>query len=171
MKKVYQTIHTDLENDITGNCLQACIASLYELPLEEVPYFVRMDLYKPFMFERLSSLVIQKEGPPPKNGKYYIVGYKVANLDLKIGHAVIWRNGRIAHDPKRPRMRLSRIERHYPIMEKSVIEAVRDGLKTAPYVPSPKVAALIQQTAEDDQRRFEDFLNAGLSLDDDARSC
>ncbi len=35
-----QTIFTDHEKGLYGNCLQACIANLLELPLSEVPHFV-----------------------------------------------------------------------------------------------------------------------------------
>ncbi len=39
MKKVYQTI----VDPIKGNCMQAAIASLFELDLEEVPNFIELE--------------------------------------------------------------------------------------------------------------------------------
>ena len=34
-----QTIFTDVQNDIKGNCFTACLASLLDIPIEQVPYF------------------------------------------------------------------------------------------------------------------------------------
>lgn len=48
---------------------------------------------------------------PPKDGGYYIVSYEVGiryTQGQKICHCVIWRNGRVVHDPKRPRIKLVR---------------------------------------------------------------
>jgi len=42
MKRVFQT---DWSNT-TGNCLQACVASLCELPLEDIPQFITFENWK-----------------------------------------------------------------------------------------------------------------------------
>lgn len=42
MKQVYQTIFTDEKNGIAGNCLQAAIACILELDINEVPHFVQI---------------------------------------------------------------------------------------------------------------------------------
>jgi hypothetical protein len=43
MKPVYQTLtEIDPENGKFGNCFQACIASMLELPLEDVPHFAQL---------------------------------------------------------------------------------------------------------------------------------
>lgn len=116
MKKVYQTIFTDIEKGIVGNCLQACVASLFEVSLEDVPYFNNMYYYKDFLSKKFRASVDQIRGTPDHDGKHYIAGYKVAKFEGEISHAVIWRNGRIVHDPRRQRVRLYRIMQHYQIL-------------------------------------------------------
>ncbi len=121
MKRVYQTIHTDIETGTIGNCLQACLASLLEVPLESLPFFYRMDLYKPHLKEKHNLSVYRIEGYPPRDGNYYIVGYDVKGIK-EIGHCVIWRNGRIVHDPKRNRKhRLLKAHSYYPLISRDVI--------------------------------------------------
>jgi hypothetical protein len=43
MKPVYQDIFPIPGNDLRGNCFQAAVASILELPLEEVPHFCQHD--------------------------------------------------------------------------------------------------------------------------------
>ena len=43
MKRVDQTIFTGDKEGRFGNCFQACVASILELPLEEVPHFCAED--------------------------------------------------------------------------------------------------------------------------------
>lgn len=122
MKKVYQTVHTDLETGIIGNCIQACLASLLEVPLDSLPFFCRMDLYKSHLREKHALHVLRFKGYPPRDGKHYIVGYDVKGVK-EIGHCVIWRNGRIVHDPKRPKThRLTKPHDYYQFVAASKVE-------------------------------------------------
>jgi hypothetical protein len=41
LKPVDQIIFPDLPNGIRGDCFRACVASIFELPSEEVPHFVQ----------------------------------------------------------------------------------------------------------------------------------
>lgn len=86
-----------------GNCLQACVASLFELPLEAVPHFM---LFKDKWWEAL-YLFIQSinyellgfvDGEPPHNGQYYIVSIDFGE-QYDFGHSVIFKDGKITHDP------------------------------------------------------------------------
>lgn len=43
IKGVDQTIFTGNKDDIPGNCLQAAVATLFGLPLEEVPHFLQTE--------------------------------------------------------------------------------------------------------------------------------
>ncbi len=41
MTPIDQNIYSDKEKGIAGNCLQACIASMLDLPLDSVPHFMQ----------------------------------------------------------------------------------------------------------------------------------
>lgn len=115
--RVFQTIHTDLSQGIIGNCRQACIASLTRLPLDEIPRDRRdCEDYLEVHGFRIESF----DGVPPCDGNYYIASYYVAKAHDTIPiifHCVIWKNGRIVHDPKHPRVRLWKMHHHYKITQ------------------------------------------------------
>lgn len=97
MKPVKQTIIGD-----NGNCLQACVASLFELELEEVPHFISYGddwwfVYKDFLAERNITVTYSFNFVPV--GSYYIASVKSPRF--KDGtHAVICGpDGTIIHDP------------------------------------------------------------------------
>lgn len=105
MQKVYQTKF----GKSGGNCFQACVASLFELELNEVPDFCNNDkehwmedVIRWLNKRGLSAVLIDTktiEGDFwPKNYKdtYLLVGGK--NQD-GVDHEVIYYNGDIAHDP------------------------------------------------------------------------
>lgn len=56
MTPVFQTIFSDAKDVNKGNCMQAAIASLFDLPLEDVPSFIKFDSYyqplKDFLLKR-----------------------------------------------------------------------------------------------------------------------
>lgn len=101
MKTTYQTKFGSVE----GNCLAACIASLLEIGIDDVPdlspqpndpihwirkfrdfmkqYGVIAEIYSPDFFR------------PPRGVYYLIWGTSPRGLP----HSVIGRNGQIAHDP------------------------------------------------------------------------
>lgn len=105
MKPVFQDIfHSeDNEEGHKGNCLQACIASLLELPLSGVPHFVEHEGGD--WFEEMNKWLVAREGlyavnldestfhPPP--------GYAILNglSERGVMHSVIIRNGKLVHDP------------------------------------------------------------------------
>lgn len=99
MKPVYQTKFGDKE----GNCFAACLASLLEIPLEDVPDFyaqhrsgwyiafnawLRQFGLMPVMFNDLAEYF-------PLDA-YYLVG---GESERGIPHSCIARNGVIVHDP------------------------------------------------------------------------
>jgi len=105
MKKVYQTKFGARE----GNCLQACIASILELTLEEVPDFCSEfegeKYYEQFVKwlnkKGLSALPVNVEDDlnrPNYKGCYLIVGGK--NSD-GVMHAVIYKDGKLVHNPNK----------------------------------------------------------------------
>lgn len=99
MKKVFQTItKTPL-----ANCLQAATASYFDLELETVPNFMLFgDEYWNAYYYYIKSLGYESmgwvDGLPPEKDKYYIVSLDFGP-DFDYGHSVIYRNGKIEHDP------------------------------------------------------------------------
>jgi hypothetical protein len=85
-----------------GNCASAVIASILELPLSEVPYFVEAKHgWWPWLEEWLERRgyeieVVARENLPP--GPVYASGTSPRGFS----HAVVWEggpNGRVVHDP------------------------------------------------------------------------
>lgn len=85
-----------------GNCLQACIASLLDKPLEAVPHFMlfgkewytALSIYLDSVDYKLEGWW---EGEPPHDGEYYMVS--MDSGDVEYGHACIYKNGKVVHDP------------------------------------------------------------------------
>lgn len=105
-----QTILTDINKGIVGNCFSACIASLFDLDIKNVPHFASFgqDWFPKFYsfisntdFEINGSLYIPTN-PKWKEFKgiegYVIVGGK-SPRGYKNGHAVIYKNGEKFFDP------------------------------------------------------------------------
>lgn len=116
MTPVLQTAHTDFDAGIIGNCLAACIASLFDLDINSVPWYTTIDLYEPF-FRSMGLKVTVVHEKPPIDGQYYITSHKVP-LEycagrLRVAHCVIRKNGRMVHDPKgERRIKLGAVLRH-----------------------------------------------------------
>jgi len=70
MKPTYQTIDSDFENLLFGDCFSACISSILEIPLEEVPQynnFFHLNSYK--CINEISEFV--KDYKNRKNYSFY----------------------------------------------------------------------------------------------------
>lgn len=100
MKPVFQTIYSVPH----GNCLQACVASILELSLEEVPNFMLhgdgwWQYYVEWMISNYNlqpiSIVIEKGCTVP-HGYHFIQG-KSPRGDYD--HIVVAFNGNEIHDP------------------------------------------------------------------------
>lgn len=105
-----QTVLTDEKNGINGNCFTACIASLFDMPTDQVPHFssygenwfqVFYDFLKTTDFEINGTWYIPNN-PQWKDFKgidgYVIVGGK-SPRGIKNGHAVIYKDGEPFFDP------------------------------------------------------------------------
>jgi len=99
MIKVDQTkIHSESTN---GNCFAACLASILEIPLSDVPEFEDMgkewfpNFYKWVEKKWLYALRLEKEFIFP--GLYLVMGTSPRNKS--INHQVIYKNGKMVHDP------------------------------------------------------------------------
>jgi hypothetical protein len=105
MKPVNQTI-LDFEH---GNCMQACVASILELPLEDVPNFMQdgpdqfnFHLDKFCLSLNLTTLdvVLENNNLDLIENCYVIAtGKSPRGTEAKHRHAVVWFNGEIIHDP------------------------------------------------------------------------
>jgi hypothetical protein len=116
---IIQTKFTSLDNVIHGNCLAACVASLVECDIREVPALEDMPsdgswfaALWTFLSERGYSL----EGtfyPRPDEKDwwprllkqsggvdgFFLVGGSSPRPHVKRGHCVIFRDGALVHDP------------------------------------------------------------------------
>jgi len=108
MKPVQQTQFHDDRGGI-GNCFEACVASLFELEgIEDVPNFGKDRWFPKFLRwieERgytsygalhYESVQNYKGGV---DGYYIVVGGSPRFPNLKGGHAVVYREGAMVHDP------------------------------------------------------------------------
>jgi len=118
MLKINQTSYGGLDCEIEnqGNCFQACVASIFELPLEEAfdcrPYPISPEGSP---FEEDSWFIafnkwlggkgfgcIWLEWTPPTVTKllgYHIAQYKSPTLKARGDHAVVLLDGCVEHDP------------------------------------------------------------------------
>lgn len=113
MKPVHQTLfradQADTEGDDfqRGNCLQAAIASVFELPLEDVPHFVGHEDWWGELERWLRGRNIAVMWLPREQfanatmhapwGAFMLATGKSPRGDYK--HVVVWHDFEMAHDP------------------------------------------------------------------------
>jgi hypothetical protein len=106
MKPVHQTKFGE-----TGNCLQACVASLLEVDLSEVPEFSVVSQFMLFMrFMRthgMQPVAYQIDNFHYPYNAYYLLWGKSPR---GINHSVVAYNGEIVHDPHPDSDGLDKIE-------------------------------------------------------------
>ena len=132
MKKVYQTKVTSVDHQTKGNCFRACLASISDQELEQVPEIELMGV------EWIDAFI---EWIRRNNLEYYGTRYNKDDLDNKEynkgvdgylivfgksprehvdkGHSVIYKNGVMMHDPHPSGDGLVEIEGFYMIERKS----------------------------------------------------
>lgn len=99
MKPIYQTQF----DSKTGNCLQACIASILEIPLDRVPNFMLEDdlttaldsFLAQFRLVSITLVASQVSGWEPTG--FHLIGG--ASPRGEVGHSVVGHNGEMVHDP------------------------------------------------------------------------
>lgn len=111
MKPQNQLFAHDPANDVFGDCHRACIASILELPIEEVEHFAvdnpssevfetrirgwcrsRGYTYTTFMYDVDPRTFMEAINP----GIYYILG---GESSIGVSHSVVCLDGEIVHDP------------------------------------------------------------------------
>ena len=99
MIPVKQTIPFEEGSPVLGNCLQAAVASIYELPIEAVPHFVQFEAWgealKLYVHGRGALLQLWKTNAPAD--MTLLAFGKSPRGDFR--HAVVWQGGRMIHDP------------------------------------------------------------------------
>lgn len=99
MKPIYQTKFMPPK----GNCLQACLASIFELPLEEVPEFdFEEGWYEQFVEWCLTEFGLQPIDISADSKYFKPMGWHMINGKSPRGdwnHAVVAYGGEILHDP------------------------------------------------------------------------
>lgn len=114
-------VDQDRFGDPDGNCLQACLASLLELQLHEVPHFVgeawRADLGEWLRARGLWALLFAPPIPSTIDDAAAwldetVLGYAIVSGQTPRGllHATVWRAGQLVHDPHPSRAGLLGVE-------------------------------------------------------------
>jgi hypothetical protein len=96
---VTQTIPYEAGSVVNGNCLQAAVASIYELPIEAVPHFLQFGEQwgeALQMYVRSTGHELLKLGDEPTGGEVVMA---FGRSPRGVGHAVVWQDGAIVHDP------------------------------------------------------------------------
>ena len=125
MKRLTQTILADpARPDVQGNCLQAALASILDLPLVEVPHFVQDDHDHPddpdwHWYSRMLAWLTARglhlrdgDGAPP--GSLVLA---LGKSPRGLGHVVIQRDGETVHDPHPDRSGLVSVETTWRFMD------------------------------------------------------
>jgi len=99
MKKVNQTTF----GFPGGNCQQACLASMFDLNLNEIPRWgVRSGWYEQFSLWCIDNLGLQPIDIDISKSDVDPVGYYIINGKSKNGnfwHSVVGCGGKVVHDP------------------------------------------------------------------------
>lgn len=121
MKPQKQTIIHDPENGKVGNCLQACLSSLLDMDIDEVPHFAAHR--GPDWFDRMNDWLLSQG--------YWILtitawdnqftphGYCIANGTSPRGikHSVIAKDGSIVFDPHPDNTGLREIDSYWLVIK------------------------------------------------------
>lgn len=101
-----------------GNCFQACVASILDLPLASVPHFLKgsdggmwtqdhWDVVRRFA-EQYGRMAVWLDPDKPEDLPFiqrmndeglYAVATGKAFPSSEYGHCVVWQRGQLAHDP------------------------------------------------------------------------
>jgi len=127
MIPIKQTIlHTE---QTKGNCMQAAIASILEMDIEEIPYFEGGDWYFQLMrwLEDCYEIELVRWDYEVQFKGYYLVVGQSPRGDFK--HVVVYKNGEMVHDPHPDRTGLKTIESTWLLLAYNPAIAARDFLR------------------------------------------
>lgn len=124
MTPVRQTIFApDDGRQMPGNCLQAAMASLLDLPLEDVPHFVGdawasggelkwWALWYEWCYDRGLELLPRAK---PEPGEYYLGTGPSPRDPANRQHVAVYLDGHLAHDPHPSDLGVVTVERVYVV--------------------------------------------------------
>lgn len=126
MKPIFQDkFGTDADNldpETTGNCFQSCVASILDLPINEVPHFVCVPGDWFSAFERWAlergywvAMVAGSITPSPWAGYAIANGISVRNTH----HSVVYFGDELAHDPNPVGGGLATVESFYYLVPRN----------------------------------------------------
>ena len=97
MKPVFQSKFGDI-----GNCFNACIASLFEIPLEDLPELNLKDNewaapVRKYLEDNYNLSFFFSDSAFRQKGYYILTGTTTRNP--KLNHAVIYKDDKLVHDP------------------------------------------------------------------------
>jgi len=92
-----------------GDCFRACVASIFDLALEDVPNFMadgpdRFDFLVDEFFDPLGLICLDVNAIDTTDGQMsqmYVIatGQSPRGTERKHQHSVVWRRGKMVHDP------------------------------------------------------------------------
>jgi hypothetical protein len=111
---VDQTTFWDPEDDSKGNCTEACIASIFNIPLEEVRPFWDPEMPDSYRFYRNMENFCMSRGYwlHRIDREFVMEGIYIASGPAARGcsHMVVMRDGELLHDPHPSRAGLLEIQ-------------------------------------------------------------
>lgn len=120
MKPVKQTI-TELGK---GNCFSACLASIFELEIDQVPYDLSKNWNETYLHWLYDKFGLDYYYLSPKEAEGYLRGYSIASGPSprfdNVTHAVVALDGKIVHDPHPDNTGIKKISGYY-IFEADVL--------------------------------------------------
>lgn len=123
MTPAQQTVFSDPAKGIHGNCFTACVASLFDNPIEDVPNFIDFEEWFKVFWEYVNSQGGEVLGmcysEPTKEDWELFDGYLIVGggspRGIVNGHAVIYKNGQPFFDPHPSGDFLTEVEEYYLI--------------------------------------------------------
>ena len=106
MKPVMQTLFYD--TDGTGNCFEACLASIFEMDLKDIPNFHGKNWFVDFLewlkikgYTSYGTFIIEdiENYSGGVDGYFIVAGESPRGKHINGGHAVVYKNGKLVHDP------------------------------------------------------------------------
>jgi len=106
MRPIKQTLF--FEKDGVGNCFEACVASILEISITDVPMFHEANWFQE-LWDWLTSIGYTYQGTLNSNfipsykigvdGYFIVAGDSPRGPLIKGGHAVVYKDGVMVHDP------------------------------------------------------------------------
>lgn len=120
MRQVTQTILHDQIPGVPGNCLQAAVASLLDLDLDDVPHFITHDDWLQYLVDWARARGYLVVARPPDTVR---MGIAYGPSVRGVQHAVVWLDGCIAFDPHPTRaglLSVNGVMAWEPLIEKGI---------------------------------------------------